>query len=151
MPACNSGWSRKRSGRPTWWSESAGWCGGSLKSVTGWKQHLDQSALRRRQRRLSLYATISDSEYQRVCVRGVAVRHSQEPVPKVLGCRDTLRVGLQTSKSRGGLRVVPPDVHTDIWRAEPKRSFEGFTRLVHRPWCRPRDRSVVTSLHCMND
>src|SRR5262249_42317280 len=34
---------------------------------------------------------------------------------------------------------------------EPKRSFAGFTRLAYRPWYRPRDGSVVSSLHCMND
>src|SRR5262245_26673686 len=46
MPACNSCWSRRGSGRPTWWSASAGWCTASLRSATKWKQHRDQSALR---------------------------------------------------------------------------------------------------------
>src|SRR6266478_531978 len=56
MPASNLCWSRKGSGRPTWSSASAGWCRGSLQSATGWKQHRDLSALRRRQRRQRLYA-----------------------------------------------------------------------------------------------
>src|SRR6476469_2804561 len=56
MPACNSCWSRKGSGRPTWSSASAGWCRGSLRSATKWKQHRDQSALRGRQRRQRLHA-----------------------------------------------------------------------------------------------
>src|SRR5262245_6838079 len=34
---------------------------------------------------------------------------------------------------------------------EPKRSFAGFTRLAYRHQYRPRDGSVVSSLHCMND
>jgi hypothetical protein len=34
---------------------------------------------------------------------------------------------------------------------EPKRSFAGFTRLAHRHQYTPRDGSVVSSLHCMND
>src|SRR5262249_48491593 len=34
---------------------------------------------------------------------------------------------------------------------EPKRSFAGFTRLAHRRQYRPRDESVVSFLHCMND
>src|SRR5262249_46678275 len=34
---------------------------------------------------------------------------------------------------------------------EPKRSFAGFTRLAHRHQYRPRDGSVISSLHYMND
>ena len=45
MPASNLCWSRKGSGRPTWWSASAGWCTAGLRSATKWKQHRDQSAL----------------------------------------------------------------------------------------------------------
>src|SRR5262249_4206333 len=34
---------------------------------------------------------------------------------------------------------------------EPKRSFAGFTRLAYRHQYRPRNGSVVSFLHCMND
>src|SRR6516164_3968765 len=51
MPASEVCWSRKGSGLLTWWSASAGWCTASLRSATKWKQHCDQIALRRRQRR----------------------------------------------------------------------------------------------------
>src|SRR5262249_35750414 len=44
------------SDRPTWWSASAGSCTASQRSASGWKQHRDQSALRRRQRRQRLHA-----------------------------------------------------------------------------------------------
>src|SRR5215831_4141280 len=56
MPVSNTCWSRRGSDRPTWWSASAGWCRGGLRSATKWKQHRDQSALRGRQRRQRLHA-----------------------------------------------------------------------------------------------
>src|SRR5438067_8158184 len=56
MPACNWCWSRKGSDRPIWSNASAGSCRRSLRSSAGWKQHRDQSALHRRQRRQRLYA-----------------------------------------------------------------------------------------------
>src|SRR5215469_5213297 len=56
MPASNSCWSRRGSGPPTWLSASAGWCTASRQSAVRWKQHRDQSALRRRQRRQRLHA-----------------------------------------------------------------------------------------------
>src|SRR5262249_55744276 len=56
MQASNSCWSRRGSGRPIWLSASAGWCTAGPRSATKWKQHRDQSALRRRQRRQRLHA-----------------------------------------------------------------------------------------------
>src|SRR5262249_52175374 len=56
MPASDSCWSRKGSSRPTWSSASAGSCTASRRPSAVWKQHRDQSALHRRQRRQRLYA-----------------------------------------------------------------------------------------------
>src|SRR6516165_7794915 len=56
MPVSNTCWSRRGSDRPTWSSASAGWCRGGLRSATKWKQHRDQIALRRRQRRQCVHA-----------------------------------------------------------------------------------------------